>query len=399
MRCLCLATVLLCAGGTLHAQETESPGPSAAPSPLIRISAPNAPTVVNAWEGAGALTETLGKLRDQSGIRVDFLGGIYELEQSITLSRMHGVEITGNSTSQLVFHRGTDELGHTLHPLKLGDVQVRVTHPDRLQPLKRYQLFAPGGKGDRLLEFVTRSIEGDLVTLAWPVQFMPHVTAIPAESILVEDINFFVVDRTADLEIRNLRMDGRSRGTIRGHTTFCGVYAIGDYEIGRRPITKGMTIRGCSFENLSGRGVAFYGMQDVVIEQCTFRNIRAQAIEIDHFSQGLIRHNWVDQAEVGVMINDAFGSTVEGNWLQNCHQGVKFLMIFPHAWVNTGNLVQDNRIGPGCRAGIMFFGPGMKANHIRRNRYFGLGGAYWVMNPDGNRVEDAPPKASDQGSD
>ena len=151
-----------------------------------------------------------------------------------------------------------------------------------------------------------------------------------------------------------------------------------------------MTVRNCHFSNLSGRGVAFYGMKDVIIEDCRFQNIRAQAIEIDHFSSGIIRNNWVQGAETGVMINDAFDSIVEHNALIDCREGVRFLMLFYDEWANTGNVVQNNRIGPGCETGVMFDGSGLRGNTVRNNMFYYMPDDKRVTNSIGNTVEFLP---------
>ena len=52
---------------------------------------------------------------------------------------------------------------------------------------------------------------------------------------------------------------------------------------------------------------------------------------------------------------DLVETVVEGNVLRGCHKAaVRVLRIFPEDWVNTGNVVQDNRIGPKCNKGIAF---------------------------------------------
>ncbi|MEZ5973574.1 MAG: right-handed parallel beta-helix repeat-containing protein [Planctomycetota bacterium] len=70
----------------------------------------------------------------------------------------------------------------------------------------------------------------------------------------------------------------------------------------------------CRIENLKGRGFAAYGMNEVLVEGCYFANADSQAIELDHFSSGQVRNNEsIHSSGVGIALNDAFDSVVEGN--------------------------------------------------------------------------------------
>ncbi len=342
------------------------------------------------WKSEETLNKFLSGIRHQKGYGIQFTPGVYEVSQRIIVSENPGLTISGSAGVTLQFAEGMDDCGNTSTPIEEGTTEFDTTHPELFLPLKRYQLFRADSKGDRLLEFVALSVDGNTVKMAWAAHFMPHVKSIPAGARIIEDVNFFAIYRSPGLTIQNLIMDGRGQGNIRGHTTYCGVYAVGNYELHRKPITDGLTIRGCTFKGLSGRGVAFYGIYNAVIQSCTFQNIRAQAIEVDHYSSGLIQGNHVDGAEVGVMINDAFDSLIEANTLVNCREAVKFLRIHEDDWTNTGNTVQFNHIGPGCRAGVRFFGPGMHDNLVRGNFFYGLGDDYQVMNAEGNQVNPPP---------
>ena len=215
---------------------------------------------------------------------------------------------------------------------------------------------------------------------------MPHVKEIPSDCRVLEEVNGFQIKRCPGITIQNLTLDGHGRGDVRGHTIYSGIINTGLYRERRRPTTVGMTVRGCTFRGLMGRGIAFYGVAGARIEGNSFHRIRAQAIEIDHFSSGHVLNNHVDGAEVGVTINDAFESLVEGNVLRNCRYGIRFMDVISADWVNTGNVVRDNQIGPGCKLGVEFRDP-MQGNVVRGNRFLGLAKKDRVVNAEGNTVD------------
>ena len=139
-----------------------------------------------------------------------------------------------------------------------------------------------------------------------------------------------------------------------------------------------------------GRGFCVYGWADVRIEDCGFYDIHAQAIEIDHFSSAYVASNHIVGAESGIMLNDCFETVVEGNILRECMIGIRLLRIFPEEWINTGTVVQDNRIGPGCNKGIAFEdnqGSGVTGNFIRGNHFIGIGKQMQIVESEGNTVK------------
>ena len=127
-------------------------------------------------------------------------------------------------------------------------------------------------------------------------------------------------------------------------------------------------------------------MEDVLIEGNYFEHIRAQAIEIDHFASGHVKGNVVNGAEIGVMINDAYESVVEGNVLRHCQDGVRFREIYDDDWVNTGNIVRDNFIGPGYRYGVYFQFEGCTDNLVEGNVFVGFKDTARVFGGEGNVI-------------
>jgi hypothetical protein len=178
------------------------------------------------------------------------------------------------------------------------------------------------------------------------------------------------------------------RGSVHGHTTFCGVLAVGNYKVGERPINQDLHIRNCTFRGLKGRGIAAYGMGNMVVEGCYFSDIDSQAIEIDHFSSGVVRFNEVHDSGVGIALNDAFESQITNNLVFRCDSAISFVKHFDHDWVNRGNLVEGNLIVQAKLSGISFLQT-MSGNVIRGNFFKDTDKKKWVVNDTGNTVTDS----------
>ena len=341
------------------------------------------------WLNEGTLNRELRLIKNLEGdCEIRMLPGRYVIEQRIFVNSVNDLTITGGPGVEFVFADGPDRTTTTTASVSKGDLTVQVEHPERIREGFRYQLHFPDTTQDRLLEFECAEVKDGLIQMANPAHFMPHVKEdIPAGVVVMEELNFFRVRRCPNITIQGIHMDGRDRGGKRGHTTYCGVYASGRYKSHERAIIHGMTIRNCSFKNLKGRGIVFYAMDEVTIEGNYFEDIRAQAIEIDHFSSGRIVGNVVNGAEIGVMVNDAYESIVEGNVLSHCLHGVRFLELYDDEWVNSGNIIRDNIFGPGTTAGINFYSEGMSDNVITGNIFLGFGDGYRVINPKGNVVD------------
>ncbi|MEM8709462.1 MAG: right-handed parallel beta-helix repeat-containing protein [Planctomycetota bacterium] len=343
------------------------------------------------WTSERSLTEALAKLppvapTSDATAEVRMAPGRYVIESEILINGVHHLTFTGHPEAEFVFADGPDATTHLIGPVAEGDLVLRVEHPSRMRAGFHYQIYAADGRGDRMLEFTVLAVKDGLVYLKRAVNFMQHVTAIRAGAQVMQQVNFLRVRKCHDLTLQGLRLDGRHRGGTRTHTTYCGAYVTGNYVPHRRATTKGLVVRGCTFRNLKGRGIAFYGMEDVTIERNYFEHIRAQAIEIDHFASGYIHGNVVNGAEIGVMVNDAYESVVEGNILRHCQDGVRFMEIYDDPWVNTGNLVRGNDIGPGYRFGVFFRNEGMVDNVVEGNVFRGFKANDRVVGGEGNEI-------------
>lgn len=350
------------------------------------------------WESEDTINEVLKSIRGKpGGAEIHFMPGVYEVHQRIFVNEAIDLTISGSPGTTLAFRDGPDKITSLAEPVERLVLTMMVEEPDKMERDRRYQIYKEDGRHDRILEFEVLNVVDGVVQLTARAHYMPHVKEVPAGSWIMEELNFFRVRRCPNLTIQGLTLDGRNRGGIRGHTIYCGIHASGHFKENEKATTHGLHVRNCTFKNLKGRGVVFYGLGGVVIENNTFENIRAQAIEVDHLSSGHIKNNYVNGAEVGVMLNDAYETIVEGNHLQHCEHGVRFLALYHNGWANVGNIVRDNVIGPGGNAGVHFFSKGMKDNLITGNTFVGLTRPAWVIKGEGNRIElddetPAPPK-------
>jgi len=340
------------------------------------------------WASEVTVNRQLRRLRDAEGGELTFAPGTYSVLRGFLVPQVPDLTISGSPGTELVF-KDEPRTPLTLDVVESGARTIRVDRTDDLRVGLEYQVYAADLDKTRVLEFQVESVEGDTIHLAEPAKLLAHYESIPAGSRVLLTCNFFKVLGCQRLVIQGLSMDGRERGDVRGHTLYGGVYASGLLQHAR-PKIHGLTVRDCTFRGLAGRGVAVYGYDEVAIENCEFHDITAQAIEIDHFSSARVAGNRIDGAEVGVMLNDCFDTLVEDNELSNCLTAVRFLRLFGEDWVNTGNVVHNNRIGPGNRRGVVFedeIADGLSGNRVVANHFIGQGPKSRIVDPGANKVE------------
>lgn len=298
----------------------------------------------HAWTGEMALNRELARLAATGGGEVRLAPGDYELAFGLFLLDCRGLTLAGMPGARLVFAPEPAERARLVTAVTAGATTLEVDRPDLVRPGWNYQLYAPDLAGDRLLEFGVAGIDGTRITLRGPVEFMRHVRAIPAGSVLVQELNALRLRAVDDVTIEGLVIDGRGRGDVQGHTTFSGVLASGAVGAGQGAVNSGLVVRNCTFEGLTGRGVAVYAMTGVRVEGCTFRAIRTEAIEIDHFSSGIVRGNAIHGARTAIALNDAFDTTVSTNLVSGAGQGISLVRHFDDPTVNRGLVIKGNRV-------------------------------------------------------
>ena len=340
------------------------------------------------WGSVETIQDLLDEMRDNTeSAEILFLPGRYEIDGRIFVHMIQDLTISGTPGVELYFREGPDKVTSVTENVDRGSLEMMVADPSKMEAGRRYQIYKESGIHDRILEFTVDEVVDGVVRMELPALYMPHVKEVPPGSWIMEEHTFFRVSRSPRFTLQGITMDGMNRGGIRGHTIYCGVHANGLYKVGFKATTMGLTVRNCTFRNLKGRGIVWYGLGGAVIEHNRLENITAQAIEIDHLSAGIVRNNIVNGAEAGVMLNDAYDSIVEANVLLGCKHGIRFLALYDNGWANHANIVRDNIIGPGSLAGVMFSSEGMVDNVITGNTFLGLRREHWVKNGDGNLIE------------
>jgi len=103
-----------------------------------------------------------------------------------------------------------------------------------------------------------------------------------------------------------------------------------------------------TFKNLKGRGIVAYGVGDIIIKGNSFSKIKAEAIEVDHYSSGKVFNNDIEDSAIAIQLDDAFDTVVKNNRIKNCRNGIALKSHFFESWINKNNTVHDNHIqGPG----------------------------------------------------
>ena len=375
----CLPLVALC--GPPQADEPDARGV------FVRLVTEDVATFVP-WTGEASVQSQLGRLREAGGGELVFAPGDYELETGFLIARSRDLRISGSGSGATRLHFAPEP---EVRPTLLADVEkgartIRLANTGSMRAGRAYQLYKSDLKGDRILEFRVDRIEGETVTLRAPAHFMGHVKEIPAGSVVIDEINAFVLKECERVTIESLEIDGGDRGDVHGHTTYCGIYAVGVYKPRVLPTSARLVVRDCHIHGLKGRGVCVYAMKDVLVEGNHIHGIDSQAVEIDHFAQGEIRANTIEDAGVGVALNDAYSCRVQMNTVRDCDIGIGFVKHFDEAEFNVDNLVHANLIVGGSRG--VDVRKGITGNRIAGNRFAGLAKDRWVLQEGGNEAGD-----------
>jgi len=305
------------------------------------------------WKSEQTANGVIRSLERARGGTLYFAPGRYEVRFGIFVLGVDNITLIGVPGTELVLAspRAVPP-PRLLAPATEGQRHLTLDRTNGLSVGGRYQIHPADGIGDRLLEFVVREVDGTGVTLGGPIQFMRHVSAIPEGSVVLEELNFFRVHHANHVVIQGFTLDGLGRGEVLGHTSYCGIIVDNDFLGAQKagaPLYAGLRVVGNTFKNLKGRGVGVYGTRGVVVQGNGLVNIGHEALEMDHFSSGLVSHNRIRAAAVGIQLDDAFDTVVERNKVEGAGSAVVLLGHFDEPWANTGNRIIGNTfIGPGA---------------------------------------------------
>ena len=237
---------------------------------------------------------------------------------------------------------------------EVGMTELKVGRSQNLKPGMRLRIEAAGetdtftGKPKPYILAIVRELGSGTVLLKEPLKH-----SVPAETLIRhEDAPNLIEVRGAseNVTIEKLCLDGgRVEGdpAVRGHAQLCGLFVAGPYSYEKGPTgprVQGVKALRCVFQNLHGRGVAFYSAEGGGVEDCTFMDITDEAVDLDHFAEGiLVQHNHIARSLVGIELNDAKGCTVNANEIWKCGTGVHLWRWCKLTGWNEGNRILDNR--------------------------------------------------------
>ncbi|HYF34172.1 MAG TPA: right-handed parallel beta-helix repeat-containing protein, partial [Prosthecobacter sp.] len=197
-----------------------------------------------------------------------------------------------------------------------------------------------------VLAIIQEVRDGSLL-LKEPLQY-----PIPAGAVIrhADAPNLIEIRGASDtLEIANLTLDGGRADDspkVRGHAQLCGIFAAGPYTYEKGPSgpkPKGITVRDCILQNLFGRGIAFYSVEDSSVERCSIRDVNDEAIDFDHFATGCVaRGNHIIRSPVAFELNDANTTLIVGNEVRDCGIGVNLWRWCQQPGLNEGNIIRGN---------------------------------------------------------
>ncbi len=370
-----------------HATNVQAPRLNAgAPGMLLTLKGKDQASFIP-WTGQASADEAILEMQIAGGGQLVWLPGSYEIEHPFEIWNGTNLRFLGYPGATLTFPSKLRPTAHLAQQLTEGQTQIKISGAQHLELGAQYQVFPLEDGADRLLELRVTKIDGDVATIHPPVAFMKHVSEIPSGLPLVTRRNFFEFNRCQNIRIDSLVLDGRSLGTVSGHTTYCGIIIAGLPAKDLRPISSGFEISNCTFRGLQGRGIAAYKTKSLTVRNSTFSDIFAQAIEIDHFSTGLISGNSIQRASVGVALNDAFNCTVQYNNISNCGVPISFVRHFQPTWANTGHTIRWNDLRSQPGKPVISFKHEMEGNIISQNFFRGCTLDNAVVGGGGNHIQ------------
>jgi parallel beta-helix repeat protein len=213
----------------------------------------------------------------------------------------------------------------------------------------------------------------------------PFPCAIPAGSRVGYPHKLLQLSPEGRATIENLSFDGGRVPSIpmQGHWQRCAIwgsapFGFGEHRLGPPGID--VTISHCRFTNWYGRAIALYHMRDSLIEGCLIEHCSDEAIDLDHFCEGIrVAGNEVRDATWGIVLNDASRNLVEYNRIQDCEIGIWnwWYEKTPQQAINEENVIRHNLIR-GARQAAIRVAPTCHRNVIEHNF---LEGALEVAEP------------------
>lgn len=279
--------------------------------------------------------------------------GEHRIERGLKIKDAKNFRLIGLDAETCVLKAPPLAFAESAAEMAAGCERIPTSRQQNLKPGMRLHIEADGEIDSftkkpkpYVLAFV-KAVEKDTLVLREPLKF-----PIPAGRLIRDEDapNLIEVRGTCDgVRIEKLTLDGGKVAgdpDLRGHAQLCGVFAQGPYSYEKGPTgpkVKAVNVSRCIIRNCFGRGVAFYSVEDSVVEDCTIMETNDEAVDLDHFTaKTTVRHNHAARCLIGVELNDATGCIVEANEFRDCGAGINLWRWCKMPELNQGNRISNN---------------------------------------------------------
>lgn len=317
-----------------------------------------AAVLLGASEAAHALTgqeiqASIDEAIRAGGGEVAIPPGTHVLTKGLMVKDARKLRITGPRAELAILKLPPLAFAEVAQATEPGEARLSTKRMQGLAPGMQIQIEAPGEmdafskKAKPYHLAVVERIEGAVLVLRQPLKF-----AAPAGTLIRDPQapNLIEIRGTSDgVSIEGLTLDGGKVAgdpPVHGHAQLCGVFAQGPYSYEKGPtgpLVKDVAVSRCIIRNCHGRGVAFYAVEDSVVEDCRIWDTSDEAVDLDHFTfRTKVSGNEAKRCAVGVELNDASNCTLVGNQCYDCGIGINLWRWCKQPGLNEGNLITGN---------------------------------------------------------
>jgi len=157
-----------------------------------------------------------------------------------------------------------------------------------------------------------KSIEDNALILTAPLK-----STLLEKSLLVSEVLPDIIEISGNSEgltIEKLTLDGgrlNEDPTLQRNSGLSGIVATSG--------SKHIFISRCIFQNFHGSGMALPGADECLVQDSTFMDITAQAIDLGIAAKKCtIQHNHITRSGAAIQFNEATDTTISGNEIRQC---------------------------------------------------------------------------------
>lgn len=324
--------------------------------------------------------------------------GTYTLPRGLMLKDAKQIAIGGMDRDRCILKLPPLAFAECSTDIPPGGTEIPTSRLQNVTVGMRLWIEAPGAvdkftkKPANYHLATVKTVEPGRILLTEPLRY-----AVPAKTYIrdADAANLIEIRGKSDgILLANLTLDGGRTPEdppVRGHAQLCAIFAAGayDYEEGPAdPKVKTVTVENCIIQNCFGRGVAFYSVEKVRVERCTFMDINDEAVDFDHFTEkGEARGNHISRCRVAFELNDANDILIIGNEVRGCDTGVNLWRWCKQEDLNEGNRIFNNAF-LNIAGNAIQLGKDTSLNSVANNDITGCGKNGIVIAGEQQTVED-----------